>query len=63
MTPAKSRKKLLEAKRCLWKQHIEDWQTGELSQAEYCRKHHLKIHRVHLLEKEISHAKNISSTC
>ena len=45
MTPAKSRKELLEEKRRLWKQHIEDWQTGEFSQAEYCRKHHLKVHR------------------
>ena len=52
MTPAKSRKELLEAKRCLWKQHIEDWQTGELSQAEYCRKHHLKVHRFIYWEKK-----------
>ncbi len=45
MTLAKSRKELLEEKRRFWKQHIEDWQAGELSQAEYCRKHHLKVHR------------------
>jgi hypothetical protein len=24
-----------------WKKHIEDWQAGGLSQAEYCRRHRL----------------------
>ena len=45
MTSLKSRKEVLEAKRRFWKQHIDNWQTGDLSQAEYCRKHHLRVHR------------------
>lgn len=45
MTPSKSRKEQLEEKRRFWKQHIECWQASELNQAEYCRKHHLKVHR------------------
>ena len=39
MTSVKSRKEQLEAKRQFWKQHMKDWQ------AEYCRKHHLRVHR------------------
>jgi hypothetical protein len=45
MTSAKSRKEQLEEKRRFWKQRIKDWQAGDLTQAEYCRKHHLKVHR------------------
>ena len=42
---AKSRKEELEQKRLFWKQHILDWQANNMSQTEYCRKHHLKFHR------------------
>ena len=54
MTSAKSRKELLEAKRRFWKQHIEDWQAGDLSQAEYCRKHQLKVHRFFYWKKKFN---------
>jgi len=40
-----SYKEQLEEKRRFWKQHIEDWQAGCLNQTQYCRKHHLKVHR------------------
>lgn len=42
---AKSRKIKLEQKRRFWKQHVTDWQENNIRQAEYCRKHHLKVHR------------------
>ena len=42
---AKLRKIELEQKRRFWKQHVTDWQANNISQAEYCRKHHLKVHR------------------
>ncbi len=45
MTLCKSRKDLLEEKRRFWKQHIDDWQTSGLRQAEYCREYQLKVHR------------------
>jgi len=45
MTPIKSRKEASEEKCRFWKQHITDWQASELSQAEYCRKYQLKVHR------------------
>ena len=36
----------LEQKRTYWKQHIDSWQETGLSQAEYCRRHHLKHHQL-----------------
>ncbi len=42
---AKSRKVELEQKRRFWKQHITDWQANNMSQSEYCRQHHLSVHR------------------
>jgi len=36
----------LEQKRIYWKQQIESWQETGLSQAEYCRRHHLKHHQM-----------------
>ena len=41
-----SRAGQLEHKRTYWKQHIESWQQTGLSQAEYCRRHHLKHHQL-----------------
>jgi len=41
----KSRKMKLEQKRRFWKQHVTDWQANNMSQAVYCRKHQLKVHR------------------
>ena len=41
-----SRAEQLEQKRSYWKRHIEHWQQSGLSQAEYCRRHHLKHHRL-----------------
>ena len=45
MTSVKSRDELLEEKRRFWKRHIDDWQASDLSQVEYCRQHHLIVHR------------------
>lgn len=45
MTAVKLRKAEREQKRRLWTQHIEDWQATDLSQVEYCRQHHLIVHR------------------
>ncbi len=42
---AKSQKTKLEEKRRFWQQHVEDWQAVQLSQAQYCRKNNLKVHR------------------
>jgi len=42
---AKSRKAELEKKRRFWDQHVTDWRASRLKQAQYCRKHHLKVHR------------------
>jgi hypothetical protein len=45
MTSTKSREAELEQKRRFWKQHVEAWQSGHLTQAAYCRQHHLIDHR------------------
>ena len=45
MTPTKSREAELEQKRRFWKQHVEAWQSGHLTQAAYCWQHHLIVHR------------------
>lgn len=45
MTPTKSRETELEQKHRFWKQHVEAWQSGHLTQAGYCREHHLIVHR------------------
>ena len=42
---AKSQKVERDKKRRFWEQHVADWQTSRLSQAQYCRKHHLKANR------------------
>jgi hypothetical protein len=33
-------------KRHIWKKRIEQWRQSGLSQAEYCRQHHLKDHQL-----------------
>ena len=33
-------------KRHIWKKRIEQWRQSGLSQAEYCRRHHLKDHQL-----------------
>ena len=33
-------------KRSCWKKRIEHWRQSGLSQAEYCRQHHLKDHQL-----------------
>ena len=40
-----TRQEELAEKRRFWKKHIETWQSGNLKQSEYCRRHQLKIHR------------------
>ena len=35
----------LEALRRYWKEQIESWREGGLSQSEFCRRHSLKYHR------------------
>ena len=35
-----------QQKRKFWQAHIEAWKDSNLSQAEYCRKHRLKTHRL-----------------
>jgi hypothetical protein len=34
----------LRVKRNLWKHHVESWNKSDLSQAEYCRQHNLKVY-------------------
>ena len=41
-----SRAEQLEQKRTYWKQHIDSWQETGLTQAEYCRRHHLKHYQL-----------------
>ena len=41
-----SRAEQLEQKRTFWKQHIDSWQETGLTQAEYCRRHHLKHYQL-----------------
>lgn len=36
----------LEQKRAYWKRHIDSWRKTGLSQAEYCRRHNLKVHQM-----------------
>jgi hypothetical protein len=38
------RQQELEQKRHYWKTHITSWQASRVSQAEYCRRHELKLH-------------------
>jgi len=45
MDSSNSHKEQLEEKRRFWKQHIEDWQAGDINQTQYCREHHLAVHR------------------
>ena len=41
-----SRAEEVEQKRIYWKEHINQWQQTGLTQAEYCRQHHLKHHQM-----------------
>jgi len=34
----------LVQKRRYWKQHVEAWRASGLPQAQYCRRHNLKVH-------------------
>jgi len=45
MMSTKSREVELEQKRRFWKGHVEAWRSGHLTQAAYCRQHHLIVHR------------------
>ena len=45
MTLTESREAERQQKRRFWKQHVEAWQSGHLTQAAYCRQHHLIVHR------------------
>ena len=45
MTPTESREAELEQKSRFWKQHVEAWRSGHLTQAAYCRQHNLIAHR------------------
>ena len=33
-----------EAKQIFWQQHIENWKSSGLSQANYCQKHQINLH-------------------
>jgi hypothetical protein len=44
MAQAKSYKEQLAQKRRQWKKHVEAWRASGLSQAQYCRRHNLKVH-------------------
>ena len=39
------RQQELEQKRRYWKSQFDAWQTSQLSQTEYCRRHELKFHQ------------------
>lgn len=41
-----SRVEKKDRKRHCWKKRIEHWRQSGLSQAEYCRQHHLKDHQL-----------------
>jgi hypothetical protein len=41
-----SRAEKNKRKRRCWKKRIEQWRQSGLSQAEYCRQHHLKDHQL-----------------
>ena len=45
MSEKLSRAELSEQSRIYWKQHIENWRTSGLTQAEYCRQHEIKDYR------------------
>lgn len=40
-----SRASQLAANRAYWEKQVMQWEVSGLSQAEYCRKHHLKSHK------------------
>jgi hypothetical protein len=42
MSEQSSRVQLSEQSRTYWKQHIENWRSSGLTQADYCRRHELK---------------------
>jgi hypothetical protein len=41
-------------RRSLWENHIEHWQISGLSQAAYCRRHRLKVHRFYYWRRRLS---------
>ena len=45
MSDQLSRSEQLEQNRAYWKQHIEDWRSSGMTQADYCRRHELKDYR------------------
>jgi hypothetical protein len=45
MSEQLSRAELSEQSRTYWKQHIENWRSSGLTQAEYCRQHEIKEYR------------------
>jgi hypothetical protein len=45
MSEQLSRDELSEQGHTYWKQHIENWRTSGLTQADYCRQHELKNYR------------------
>ena len=45
MATENSRQEELKEKRRYWKQHLDTWQTGGLTQVEYCRRHDLSRFR------------------
>jgi hypothetical protein len=45
MSEQLSRAQLSEQSRTYWKQHIENWRSSGLTQADYCRQHELKDYK------------------
>ena len=41
-------------RRSLWENHIEQWRISGLSQAAYCRRHRLKVHRFYYWRRRLS---------
>ena len=56
MSKQLSRAEELKKKRNHWKRHIESWQSGDLTQSEYCRNHNLIYHRFIYWKKQFVQA-------
>ena len=53
MSEQLSRAELSEQSRTYWKQHIENWRSSGLTQAEYCRQHEIKDYRFTYWKKRL----------
>ena len=62
MTQTKSYRERQTQKRRYWRKHIKAWKASGLTQAQYCRKFHLKVHCLLYWRKKFSGQDNLPAS-